>query len=665
MAGTVTVSITGDAESLKRALGDAQSSLSSFADKAQSVGERATSIGRSMTLGVTLPLIGLGKMAYDELTSAAAASAQTEAAIRSTGGAANVTAKQVDELSTSLLNKTGIDDEVVKSGANVLLTFTGIRNEVGAGNDIFNQATKATLDLSVAFGKDMTSSAILVGKALQDPIAGVSALRRVGVQLSDSQVELIKNLVATGDTMGAQKVILGELTREVGGSAEAYGNSFAGKISKAKEELSNASAAILSTAIPVMQQLASFALGAARAFESLPAPVKEAGVIFAAMVAAVGPLTYVFGAVSKLAGGLVTVFDSLGPAMGNISATASNAMQSLQGLSAASIGVGLGMGVALGGVAALLSYMVLGDGAFERAKESAKGWANSTILAAKSTGDEYEALRGKQTALGANVDQLKAKMNDLKGGYDASRQSLQAHNAEMQSVAEKLLVAESRYDALSPRVKELKQQMDEAKATAEATKQNLSDLADGTTKWADATDDAKRTLEEMRNALSGNENAALQLEQANVKLTDATNAYNTALASGDPNAIAEAERNLRGARYDVANATDAAASAQDNYLGLINQGPAAIDAEIAKIRDEIATYGDSSGVLQERINKLGVMRNTILGLPQSWPVDVPVNADPGNVINLRQQLIELTGQPWNVIVQVTNEFDNTLGMPGG
>lgn len=661
MAGTVTVSITGDAASLKRALGDAESSLSSFASKAQSVGERATSIGRSMTLGVTLPLAALGKMAFDELSQAAAASAQTEAAIRSTGGAANVTAKQVDALSQSLLNKSGIDDEVIKSGANVLLTFTGIRNEVGAGNDIFNQATKATLDLSVAFGKDMTSSAIVVGKALQDPIAGVAALRRVGVQLSDSQVELIKNLVATGDTMGAQKVILGELTREVGGSAAAYGDSLAGKASRAKEELKNVSAEIMASALPVLQQLTSIASAAGHALADMPGPVKAGIVAFGGLLAAVGPVSYIFGSLSKLAGGVATVVEGAASAFQTIGIKALYAVDAMKGLSAASIGVGLGMGVALGGVAALLSYMVLGDGAFERAKESAKGWASSTILAAKSTGDEYEALRGKQAALGANVDQLKARMNDLKGGYDASRQSLQAHNAEMQSVADKLLVAESRYDALSPRVKELKQQMEEAKATQEATKQKLSELASGTTDWANATDDAKKALEDINNVMAGNENAALALETANAKLTEATNNYNAALASGDPNAIAEAERNLQGARYDVANATDRAANAQDNYLALINQGPEAIQAEIAKIRDEIATYGDSSGVLQERINKLGSMYNAIVGLPQSWPVDVPVNADPGSVYTLRQELINLTGQPWNVIVNVTSEFDNATG----
>ena len=39
----------------------------------------------------------------------------------------------------------GVDDDAIKSGAAVLLTFTKIRNEVGKGNDVFNQATLAAL----------------------------------------------------------------------------------------------------------------------------------------------------------------------------------------------------------------------------------------------------------------------------------------------------------------------------------------------------------------------------------------------------------------------------------------------------------------------------------------------------------------------------------------
>jgi phage-related minor tail protein len=91
------------------------------------------------------------------------------------------------DLATAISNKTGIDDEAIQSGENLLLTFTNIRNETGKGNDVFNQATQTITDMSVALGQDMKSSAIQVGKALNDPIKGVTALQRVGVSFTAAQ----------------------------------------------------------------------------------------------------------------------------------------------------------------------------------------------------------------------------------------------------------------------------------------------------------------------------------------------------------------------------------------------------------------------------------------------------------------------------------------------
>ena len=48
--------------------------------------------------------------------------AQTNAVITSTGGVAGVTAEHVEELGKSLLNLSGIDDEVIKNSENLLLT---------------------------------------------------------------------------------------------------------------------------------------------------------------------------------------------------------------------------------------------------------------------------------------------------------------------------------------------------------------------------------------------------------------------------------------------------------------------------------------------------------------------------------------------------------------
>lgn len=153
-------------------------------------------------------------------------SKQTEAVIRSTGGAAGITAKEVADLAGALSLKTGVDDEVIQSGANMLLTFKNIRNEVGKDNDIFNQTVAVANDMAAALGSEPRKSAIMLGKALNDPIAGISALTRVGVTFDEQMQERITTLVEQGNTLKAQKLILAELTSEFGGSSRANSDAF-------------------------------------------------------------------------------------------------------------------------------------------------------------------------------------------------------------------------------------------------------------------------------------------------------------------------------------------------------------------------------------------------------------------------------------------------------
>jgi hypothetical protein len=163
--------------------------------------------------------------------------AQTAAVIRSTGGAAKVTADEVGALALKVQQYSGISDEAVQSGANMLLTFKNIKNEAGAGNAIFDQSVKILADMSTAMGTDMSSSAIQLGKALNDPIAGISALSRVGITFDEGQKKQIETMVEAGNVMGAQKIILAELESQFGGSAKAAGETFAGQLNILKESL--------------------------------------------------------------------------------------------------------------------------------------------------------------------------------------------------------------------------------------------------------------------------------------------------------------------------------------------------------------------------------------------------------------------------------------------
>lgn len=258
----------------------------------------------------TIGSIGLvAKAGFNELKQAEFVSAQTAAVLKSTGGAAKISAEEVDALSDSLLQKSGVDDEVIKSGANMLLTFTNVRNEVGKGNDIFTQATEIGLDMSVALGQDASRSALQLGKALNNPIAGVGALSRVGVQFTKDQKDMIAELIngkkaidalnelglqPTVEQMGkfdalvgqgvdplealakaninltkqqgktfrkmteggrivdAQKIILKELNTEFKGSAEAAGKTLGGQINILKNNVLNLTAEFTEALMPAL-----------------------------------------------------------------------------------------------------------------------------------------------------------------------------------------------------------------------------------------------------------------------------------------------------------------------------------------------------------------------------------------------------------------------------
>jgi hypothetical protein len=179
---------------------------------------------------------------------------QTDAVIKSTGKSAHVSAKEVQDLADALSEKTGVDDEVIQSGENMLLTFKNIQNVAGENNDIFTQASKATLDMAAGMAAatggeiDLKSASIQVGKALNDPIAGMSALSRVGVTFDEGLQRQIQSLVKHGNTLGAQKIILAELTSEFQGSAKAS-KTTAGTVSVAFENLAEIVGGLLAPAI--------------------------------------------------------------------------------------------------------------------------------------------------------------------------------------------------------------------------------------------------------------------------------------------------------------------------------------------------------------------------------------------------------------------------------
>lgn len=176
------------------------------------------------TIGITsaaAAAVGFIKGSVAEGREAQKVGALTASIIKSTGGVANVTAKSVSSLAGAISAKTGIDDEAIQTGANLLLTFKNVQNQAGKGNKIFDQATAAAVDLSAAGFGSVDSASKQLGKALNDPIKGVSALGKAGVTFTEGQKEQIAAMVKGGNVLGAQKIILGEVKSQVGGAAAA------------------------------------------------------------------------------------------------------------------------------------------------------------------------------------------------------------------------------------------------------------------------------------------------------------------------------------------------------------------------------------------------------------------------------------------------------------
>lgn len=161
------------------------------------------------------------RSANEEARESQKVNAQTAQVIKTTGGVAKVTAEDVGNLATKLSMKTAIDDEQIQTSTNLLLTFKNVRNEVGEGAKVLDRATAAALDLSASGFGSTDSAAKMLGKSLNDPLKGITALSRAGVTFTEGQKTQIKRLVEQNDLLGAQKIILKEVESQVGGQAEA------------------------------------------------------------------------------------------------------------------------------------------------------------------------------------------------------------------------------------------------------------------------------------------------------------------------------------------------------------------------------------------------------------------------------------------------------------
>jgi hypothetical protein len=288
--------------SIKLSLNDRQfqSNLRKATRAMKKFGSSMKRTGQTLSRNLTLPLVAFGAASIAAFDKQQKAIAQVEAGIKSTGGAAGFTSKQLQKMASELQGKTLFGDEDILQNATAqLLTFTNIAGEQFARTQVAvtNLATKS-------FRGDLKSASIQLGKALNDPIANLSALSRAGIQFSDEQKEVIKTLVETNRLAEAQNLILDELETQFGGSAEAAAQAGAGGLKQLQNQFGDLMEEIGGMLIPIVIDLGNQFKSFLEGFAKLDPEVKKLIITVGILAGALGPLLVLLGSLVTIIAGL-------------------------------------------------------------------------------------------------------------------------------------------------------------------------------------------------------------------------------------------------------------------------------------------------------------------------------------------------------------------------
>lgn len=543
---------TTDAQTLA-ALKRIQKELRDTGQVGEQAGKRtAAGSSEAVTALKGLALVAAGRYALGEAEEAQQTEAITAARIKSTGNAAEISAAQQEQYVAALSKLAAVDDEVIAGGANMLRTFTNVKGEA------FEPALESALDLSAAMGTDLQSATVLVGKALNDPIRGITALTRVGVTFTQQQRDQIKAMVAAGDTMGAQKLIIAELQKEFGGSAEAM----ATDSGRAQVAMSNAAESAGQVLAPAVKRGADMLSLLSEGFGSLPSPVQTSVIVLGAAAAGVAKLD-----------------DRLGDA--GLKGTLSSNVSELGTLNTALAALGTGV-AAYGATKAALDSSVAYDGDVAALTKDLEDLSAGSITAeeavtevggsvedlAKKVGRANKDSLGSRFGRGSSLTEIwrtKEANEDIKA-LDRSLADLARNDPRQAASAVKNLTDALSDEGVSQRdligllpkygraLEQATRHSEDLDEQSGRTRDTTQDLADVWFAHADAMSKVNDQIDRMLSAGFDEFHANDAYQQTVVATETARRELEAARKTGDPGKIAAAEEKLSDAIVDQVEA---------------------------------------------------------------------------------------------------------------
>ena len=306
----LTISIASEAD--LRALERARRQLDQFGAQSQTTAQRLNQFGSRMagagkkmsmfSAGAAAGLAVFAKSALDAAVESEVAVARLDQIAESMGVLGPVLGGSTERLTgfaDTLQHTIGVEDEAIIQTQSLLLTFGEVAKSAGEAGGAFDRATVLAFDLAKAGFGSAEGNAKMLGKALNDPVKGLTALGRAGVTFTEAQKEQIKALVESGDTAKAQQIILAEVEKQVGGTAAATATG-AEKMRVAFAAFTEQLGVAL---LPIMQQVQAFLLenvlpvlqGLFERFQNLDPTIQKVIIGVGLLALAIGPLLVIVG----------------------------------------------------------------------------------------------------------------------------------------------------------------------------------------------------------------------------------------------------------------------------------------------------------------------------------------------------------------------------------
>lgn len=399
--GALRVNLGMNSAAFNKGIDAASRRMAGVQKRFEKISTGLTSAGRRMSIGITAPIVALATASVAAQKKQEQAIAAVDAALASMGDTAGFTSDQLQSIASSLQDSSLYgDEEILQKVTANLLTFGNI------ADDVFIRAQQSAVDLSARLGQDLQSSTVLLGKALNDPVAGLSALTRVGVSFTEQQKDQIKAMAEAGDVAGAQRLILVELEKQYKGQAEALANTDSGKLTQAMNALGDASERIGAILLPVLADVAQNVTALAERFSELSPEFQRGIVIVGGLAAALGPVAIALG-------GVVGAIKALLPVLALVASPVGAVVAVVAGLSTAAYILWTRWDDLVAKFPAIGKVAEIAAGAFDVVWQAVKNFVSFVTANVRLTIDTISALfRGEWAAAFAGAGALITNLVD-------------------------------------------------------------------------------------------------------------------------------------------------------------------------------------------------------------------------------------------------------------